>query len=802
METDTLIDKEEDPTTDLDLTPAPLSDEMFKQVVTSAPADMFATNIVDQANARVVANEFAPTANARANAQRVATDAANAANDRITPMPNTNKIFGGIPTSESILINVGDINTKKLRSHKEYAGVLTAIDEYHTLCAEEHVIKHSEAVKSDTALSQLNKLESLLKKCYKTYNKRSSTKRKLIPIYTNILASINPLKARFANLDSIAFAYALNTDTGLTNYKVGDILDSKWAKMQGANAVTKTGQALTETTESKNNSRLASQIENTIIPSHNSPNFYAVLGEVENALALLDTQGDFANELTLYNYYPLRRLIASVKNNPDIISKLADSNNPKQLSDHDNKDYISIGEFATGSFTVADANKNLAQKQSQSIEQTSSGAKELGGGLKSKVWLDPTNKRILRESSGATDVDIQMKQGNAYRDEALSKLNELLDFNVVAKARTTKYKDMTGKESFGSEMALGQGKEGNDFRITTSTADADKGASDDTKDEMNLGSKSGMRVACDLIKLQLVDFIAASRDRHAGNFFINPQAAEGESTVTGIDNDLCFGKTAEFKAQNHTLSVANEIAKAEDGIYGADSVNATGLNGLSFIPMGTMAKLEKITPETLKSVLGPYIPPFQVAAAIKRLNILKSHLKSNSTELDFNKPESQKLFKEAMDDSVFNYVAKRTNVNEKGEVSRSHLFARGNTGSAIMAGILSQYDIKANSSTSFALKVLLMGKTKEDYAAALEANGAIDEGKGTAAELLKKDKYIQQFDTAKATLNKLIEESGASDFDGYTARVAGVAEDKRLKTAAEEKKVKSDKAAQEKKATA
>ena len=805
MATSAFMDKEEETTTDLDLAPAPLSDEMFKQFVTSAPADMFATRIADRANARGVANEAAAMGRALGVANEATSTSRANSREEASPkarMENINKTYAGIPTTNFVLAMAGAIDANKLASHKEYFDVLTTINEYHTLCRAQHEVDTVSVTRfSDPILVKLNELESVLIKCRKTYNNRSSTKRKLMPTYSTILASIKPLKATFDMIRPLSLAYVSNTDSILTHYAVGDILDSKLAKMHGAHAVTTTGYS-PEAKSTKKKSSLASKIEDTIIPSPDSKNFYTVLGEVENALTLLEAQGDSVSEKTLHNYYPLRRLIASVKNNKDILLKLGNTDDSKQLSSRDNDDLYMIRAIANGSVTVAKANDVLAYKQDKSFQQVSDGI-GLGGAQLSNVWIDTPNHRILRESSKKDTVDKQMKQGNAYRDEALSKLNDLLDFNVIAKARTTKYKDAAGNEAFGSEMALAEGTEGGDLRFSTSTGETGG------VDEINLGNESGMRVASDMIKLQLVDFIAGSSDRHGGNYFVNPNAPEGQSTITGIDNDQAFGRCVLKGTSMFLVNDGNRAA--ERSPKSPDLAHVTGINGLSVIPMGTMAKLDSIKPEMLKSVLGPYIASHEIVNAIRRLNILKAHLKSNSKELDFSKPESQETFKEELEKSLLDFVAHKTKSTSAGLESIGTPGAHSLfTGSAMMGAALYENRLKANASgrDKPELKVLLMGKTRQEFAQALEANGNIDAGKGTAAQILVEGSaYNKGFDAAEVELKKLLEEAGAKDVNDYTTSKSVVAEAKRkvvAEKAAEkekaEKAARIAKAAEEKKA--
>jgi hypothetical protein len=117
----------------------------------------------------------------------------------------------------------------------------------------------------------------------------------------------------------------------------------------------------------------------------------------------------------------------------------------------------------------------------------------------------------------------------------------------------------------------------------------------------------------ELTKLQLLDALVGQGDRHANNYFIHKDPS-GRVTVTGIDNDQCFG------------------GKVTDpnGIARGSTEDTKGFRGVS-LPMvidTEMAKVfNELQPGELDDLLGDMLSSDEVNAAKQRLQGIKDHIK-------------------------------------------------------------------------------------------------------------------------------------------------------------------------------
>jgi hypothetical protein len=118
----------------------------------------------------------------------------------------------------------------------------------------------------------------------------------------------------------------------------------------------------------------------------------------------------------------------------------------------------------------------------------------------------------------------------------------------------------------------------------------------------------------ELTKLQLLDHLTGQGDRHHKNYFIH-QDQEGKVTVTGIDNDLCFGK---WPADPNGIA----FKRTEDGI---------GFNGTAMPPVmdrEMVRVFEELTPEALEATLEGKLGDREIAAALARLEGIKKHIQT------------------------------------------------------------------------------------------------------------------------------------------------------------------------------
>ncbi|MBT9292935.1 hypothetical protein [Prosthecodimorpha staleyi] len=116
----------------------------------------------------------------------------------------------------------------------------------------------------------------------------------------------------------------------------------------------------------------------------------------------------------------------------------------------------------------------------------------------------------------------------------------------------------------------------------------------------------------EIVKLQLLDHLVGQGDRHSNNYFINVDKDTGKVTVTGIDNDQCFGKN---------LTDPNGIA------YGYEDHNE-GFRGTTLPPVidSDMARaFETMTKEGLADSMKG-LRPSEISAAQDRLQAMQDHI--------------------------------------------------------------------------------------------------------------------------------------------------------------------------------
>jgi hypothetical protein len=193
-----------------------------------------------------------------------------------------------------------------------------------------------------------------------------------------------------------------------------------------------------------------------------------------------------------------------------------------------------------------------------------------------------------------TGIDLYDPQ-IAMRNLATCDVAQLLGFNVVPHteigSRTPPPPPPNQPPQLGLVMSRAQGKQG------AKSPDALFGNPD---------------VRREVTKLQLLDHLVGQGDRHGNNYFIHVDS-NGKATVTGIDNDQCFGKD---------LHDPNGIARGP----GEES---RGFRGTLLPPVidTEMAKaFEDMTPESLEATLTGKLNPAEIAAAKDRLAGIKQHI--------------------------------------------------------------------------------------------------------------------------------------------------------------------------------
>ncbi len=202
----------------------------------------------------------------------------------------------------------------------------------------------------------------------------------------------------------------------------------------------------------------------------------------------------------------------------------------------------------------------------------------------------------------------------ANRDVAMSRLNQLLGANVVAKAemavRQTNKGEVTGSLM---EDASKKGRSAFDIAEDKHVYDPAKGQAQGAPNHMSLQDPELMR---QLSKLQLIDVLAFQVDRNTKNYFVQIDPATGAVIgVTGIDNDLAMGTNDKIEIRNNELPgmsryVDEELANA---ILNLDA-------------------------EILKALMADLLSPDEITALLSRLKKLQAFLQPLKDQNQLLKP--------------------------------------------------------------------------------------------------------------------------------------------------------------------
>ncbi|QAU23499.1 hypothetical protein EO087_05475 [Dyella sp. M7H15-1] len=153
----------------------------------------------------------------------------------------------------------------------------------------------------------------------------------------------------------------------------------------------------------------------------------------------------------------------------------------------------------------------------------------------------------------------------------------------------------------------------------------------------NLGTLTRADVCAEVTKLQLLDHLTGQCDRHDRNYFISIE--NDQAKVRGIDNDVCFG----------------EKLTDPNGIKFVNNAKQYGFRGTSMPPVvdtDMATKINALTPDDIRGILGDKLSEAEVQAAIKRLDGVKQHiaqLKAQGKVIDsrqWSNPRVQQLLTE------------------------------------------------------------------------------------------------------------------------------------------------------------
>ena len=153
----------------------------------------------------------------------------------------------------------------------------------------------------------------------------------------------------------------------------------------------------------------------------------------------------------------------------------------------------------------------------------------------------------------------------AKRDVAMSRLDQLLGGNVIAKAELAVMHSGDGKKS-GSLMedATKKGKSAFNVAKGGSYDPGKGGVKGDDVDSINLQDPQLMR---QLSRLQLIDLLAFQVDRNTKNYYIQTDKSGNVVGIVGIDNDFSLGTNTDVEGKNQELPglsryVDEELANA------------------------------------------------------------------------------------------------------------------------------------------------------------------------------------------------------------------------------------------------
>lgn len=236
---------------------------------------------------------------------------------------------------------------------------------------------------------------------------------------------------------------------------------------------------------------------------------------------------------------------------------------------------------------------------------TAANEKDIGVGL---VGIDASNARM------------------AKRDVAMSRLNQLLGANVIAKAELAVMHGGDGKKE-GSLMedANKKGKSGFDIAKTGSH---NTGEEKGSLDSVNLQDPELMR---QLSRLQLIDLLAFQVDRNTKNYYIQTSPTGQVLGIVGIDNDFSLGTNTDVEGDNQELPgisryVDKELAEA----------------------------ILNVDVEMLKALMSDLLSEQEINAMIERLRKLQAFLKPLQEKDELLKPEqwTEAIAKNLMEEMI------------------------------------------------------------------------------------------------------------------------------------------------------
>lgn len=209
-------------------------------------------------------------------------------------------------------------------------------------------------------------------------------------------------------------------------------------------------------------------------------------------------------------------------------------------------------------------------------------------------WNALQNERELAVRMVGIDAT-DARMGN--RDTAMYRLNQLLDENLIARARLAVLGDGT---TTGSLMDKAPGRSGKQLMGAHKIGDT-TGTDDVKQRDPNL-----MRL---MSKLQIIDLLAYQVDRNPANYWILQDPASGTVTgITGIDNDLALGTHSDLPKRKQEL------------------------RGFSrYVDKDLAKKVRDLDLDLLPAALADLLSHAEIDALIERFKKLQTELKKETT---------------------------------------------------------------------------------------------------------------------------------------------------------------------------
>ncbi|MBC7811227.1 MAG: hypothetical protein H7175_08775, partial [Burkholderiales bacterium] len=205
----------------------------------------------------------------------------------------------------------------------------------------------------------------------------------------------------------------------------------------------------------------------------------------------------------------------------------------------------------------------------------------------------------LVQEGGAT-VDVKLRLAN--RDVATSRVSELLNSGVIAHAELA-YRKRGKNLEMGSLMEAAKGKQQDKLQFGAQAGGKNAVSWNDPKLQQSLS------------RLQLMDALTGQVDRNMSNFFINTDDNGNVTQLTGIDNDMAFGK----RRDNIDFQF-----------------NYPGIS--AFVDAELARRIIALKPQELVWLLDDLLDPDELAALITRLKKLQAFLLDLQTKKKLLEP--------------------------------------------------------------------------------------------------------------------------------------------------------------------